>query len=162
LLKWDIIIESILGKLNVVNSLSLSLFLLIACGKDKDEKKTESVSKAEAAQKLPKLLDLGAKKCIACKMMAPLLDELTKEYKGVFDVEFIDVWQPENKEKAKAHGIRAIPTQIFFDASGKELWRHEGFFSKEDILKKWKELGFTFKAVPQEKIVPKSAASENE
>ncbi len=142
--------------------MSLCLFTLTACGKDAEPKKTKPIRKNEAVQKLPKLLDLGAKKCIPCKMMAPILEALTKEYKGVFDVEFIDVWQPENKEKGKAHGIRSIPTQIFFDASGKELWRHEGYISKGDILKKWKELGFTFKASQQEKASPKPAPAGSE
>jgi thioredoxin 1 len=92
-----------------------------------------------AGAKLPRLLDLGAGKCIPCKMMAPILEELKKEYAGRFVVEFIDVW--ENEDAAKKHGIETIPTQIFFDASGKELFRHIGFFGKEDILNKWKELG---------------------
>ena len=87
----------------------------------------------------PRLLDLGAGKCIPCKMMAPILDELKEEYAGRLDVEFIDVWQ--NRDAADRYGIQSIPTQIFFDASGKELYRHQGFFAKEDILKKWKELG---------------------
>ena len=101
--------------------------------------------------KLPRLLDLGAKKCIPCKMMAPILEELTKEYAGVMDVEFIDVWQKENAEKAQKYNIQSIPTQIMFDADGKELWRHEGFISKEDILKKWKELGCDFEKLKNEK-----------
>ena len=88
---------------------------------------------------LPRLVDLGADKCIPCKMMAPILEELREEYDGVFNVEFIDVWK--NPDAGKKYDIRIIPTQIFFDASGKELFRHEGFFSKEDILAKWKELG---------------------
>ncbi len=92
-----------------------------------------------ATEKLPKLLDLGATRCIPCKKMAPILEELKKEYTGQMEVEFIDVWQ--NPDAAKKHGIQLIPTQIFFDASGKELFRHEGFFGKEDILAKWKELG---------------------
>ncbi|HUW32663.1 MAG TPA: organomercurial lyase [Planctomycetota bacterium] len=99
---------------------------------------------ASPAVALPRLVDLGADKCIPCKMMAPILDELGKEYAGKFDVKFIDVWLKENAEQAKKHGIKVIPTQIFFDANGKELWRHEGFISKQDILAKWKELGFTF------------------
>ena len=87
--------------------------------------------------KLPRLIDLGADKCIPCKMIAPILEELN--YAGTVNVEFIDVWkEPDN---AKEYGIRIIPTQIFFDASGKELFRHEGFFSKENILGKWKEFG---------------------
>ncbi len=105
--------------------------------------------------KLPRLLDLGAKKCIPCKMMAPILEELTKEYAGVMDVEFIDVWQKENAEKAQKYNIQSIPTQIFFDADGKELWRHEGFISKEDIFKQWKTLGYDFEKIKNEKAAEK-------
>ncbi|NQT18274.1 MAG: thioredoxin fold domain-containing protein [Planctomycetes bacterium] len=105
---------------------------------------------ADAGKKLPLLLDLGSKKCIPCKLMAPILEELDNEYAGKFDVTFIDVWQKENAQAARKHGIKLIPTQIFFDANGKELWRHEGFLSKKAILGKWKELGYNFQqsAVP--------------
>jgi len=88
---------------------------------------------------LPKLLDLGAGACIPCKMMAPILEEMKKTYAGRLDVEFIDVWK--NPRAAETYGIKLIPTQIFYDASGTERFRHEGFFAKEDILAKWKELG---------------------
>jgi thioredoxin 1 len=88
---------------------------------------------------LPRLVDLGADKCIPCKMMAPILEELKTTYKGKLQVDFVDVWK--NPAEAKKSGISIIPTQIFYDASGKELFRHEGFFSKEDILGKWKEFG---------------------
>ena len=88
---------------------------------------------------LPKLIDLGADKCIPCKMMKPILDDLKVNYAETFKTEFIDVW--ENNEAGKTYGINLIPTQIFFGADGKELFRHEGFFAKEDILAKWKELG---------------------
>jgi len=88
---------------------------------------------------LPRLVDLGAGKCIPCKMMAPILEELKEEYAGRLKVEFIDVW--ENPKAGSEYGIKLIPTQIFYDTSGKELFRHEGFFSKEDILSKWKEFG---------------------
>jgi thioredoxin 1 len=91
---------------------------------------------------LPRLVDLGAGKCIPCKMMAPILKELKEQYKGRLDVVFIDVW--EKPAEAKKYRIDIIPTQIFYDASGKELFRHEGFFSKEEILSKWKELGVMF------------------
>ena len=92
---------------------------------------------------LPKLIDLGADKCIPCKMMAPTLEELRKEYAGKFEVVFIDVWK--NPSAGKEFGIRIIPTQIFFAASGKELYRHQGFISKEDILARWKEFGINLK-----------------
>ena len=100
----------------------------------------------DTAVKLPLLLDLGATKCMACKQLAPILDELSKEYAGQFNVEFIDVWQKENAAKAEQHKIETIPTQIFFAADGRELFRHVGFISKDNILAKWKELGFTFTA----------------
>ena len=61
------------------------------------------------------------------------------EYGGRMDVQFIDVWK--TPEAGKEYGIRVIPTQIFYGTDGKELFRHEGFFGKEDILAKWKELG---------------------
>jgi thioredoxin 1 len=98
------------------------------------------------ATALPKLLDLGAGKCIPCKMMKPILDELATEYKDRFQTVFIDVW--ENPDEAKAYKINLIPTQLFFDAAGQELFRHEGFFSKEDILGKWKELGVDLGDIP--------------
>jgi len=94
---------------------------------------------AVSNKSLPKLLDLGATKCIPCKKMAPILEELKKEYAGTFDVEFIDVWQ--NPEAGKQYDVEMIPTQIFFDATGKELFRHVGFYGREDILAHWKELG---------------------
>ena len=98
-------------------------------------------SAARAQDKLPRLVDLGAKKCIPCKKMAPILEELKEEYAERFEVEFIDVWLKENADKGKEYGIKLIPTQIFFSAEGQELWRHEGFISKEAILAKWEELG---------------------
>jgi thioredoxin 1 len=102
------------------------------------ESKPQNLENTTTA-KLPRLVDLGATKCIPCKMMAPILEGLKKEYKGRLEVVFIDVW--ENPDEAKKSGIKIIPTQIFYNASGKELYRHEGFFSKEDILSKWKEFG---------------------
>ena len=95
-------------------------------------------------QKPPRLVDLGAKSCVPCKMMAPILEELRNEYKGKLQVEFIDVW--EDRSAGDQYRIRVIPTQIFFDPSGKELFRHVGFISKEDILSKWQELGFNLTA----------------
>jgi thioredoxin 1 len=96
-----------------------------------------------AAKQLPKLLDLGATKCIPCKMMAPILGELAKEYKGQLDVQFIDVWK--DQKAAKKHKIQTIPTQIFYDAKGKEFFRHVGFFPKVDILKAFEKQGIKLK-----------------
>ncbi|NCQ35256.1 thioredoxin family protein [bacterium] len=102
---------------------------------------TSQADDAPVAQStaLPRLLDLGADKCVPCKMMAPILEELKETYAGSLQVEFIDVWK--NPTAAQPYRIRVIPTQIFFSADGTELFRHEGFYSREDILAKWRELG---------------------
>jgi thioredoxin 1 len=122
------------------------ILLLVLIGPPGCQKGTEpehrSVSPTADATGLPRLVDLGAGKCIPCKKMAPILDELKDEYAGRLEVIFIDVWQ--DKDAAQKYGIESIPTQIFFDPAGKELFRHEGFFAKEDILAQWKELGFDF------------------
>jgi thioredoxin 1 len=92
-----------------------------------------------AARHLPRVVDLGADKCKACKELAPILEELRKEYDGRVLVEFIDVWQ--NPAASDLYGIRLIPTQIFYDAHGKEVWRHEGFLPKADFVTRFAELG---------------------
>lgn len=88
---------------------------------------------------LPRVVDLGADKCIPCKKMAPILAELKSEYAGKAIVQFIDVWK--DPKAGEPYGIRIIPTQIFFDREGKEAWRHEGFLPKDEIVAKLKELG---------------------
>lgn len=93
---------------------------------------------------LPRLVDLGSTKCIPCRMMAPILEELKQTYAGKLRVEFIDVW--EHPEKGREYGVKMIPTQIFYDAEGKERFRHEGLLPKDDILAKWRELGVDLQA----------------
>jgi thioredoxin 1 len=85
------------------------------------------------------MVDLGAKTCIPCKMMAPILVKLEKEYAGKAAVVFFDVWK--DQAPAKRFGIRAIPTQIFFDKAGKEVYRHEGFLGEEEIVRRFKDMG---------------------
>ena len=109
-------------------------------------KPTESASHQNP---LPKLLDLGAGKCIPCKMMTPILDEMKETYAGQLDVEFIDV--REHPAQGETYRIRSIPTQIFCAPDGKELFRHEGFFPRADILAKWKELGYDLTGEPRKK-----------
>ena len=98
------------------------------------------------AESLPKLVDVGADKCIPCIKMAPILDDLKKDFAGQLDVQFVDAWK--NREAADSYNIRLIPTQIFYAADGQELFRHTGFFSREEILAKWQELGYAFKETP--------------
>jgi thioredoxin 1 len=142
------------GKIAIVAAVAVAVVLVIALkggnkpgGATGDEGGTRRVTTqtgGKAAAAVPRLVDLGAGMCIPCKMMAPILEELKKEYEGRLDVVYIDV--NENRDEAAKYKINLIPTQVFLDPSGKELFRHEGFFSKEDILAKWKEFGFDFAA----------------
>jgi thioredoxin 1 len=78
------------------------------------------------------MIDLGAKKCVPCKMMAPIMEKMEKQYEGKAAIVFIDVW--ENKDQAIKYGVKVIPTQIFYDETGKETYRHVGFFSEKAIV----------------------------
>lgn len=100
---------------------------------------TAPVPAEQSAVSLPKLIDLGAGTCTPCKMMIPIMEELKKEYAGKLDVELIDVSADE--APGLYYGIKLIPTQIFLDKDGKEVFRHEGFFPKDEIEKKLAELG---------------------
>jgi len=97
---------------------------------------------AASAARLPRLVDVGAGKCVPCKAMAPILAQLRSDLAGRLDVEFIDVWV--NPDAATPYGIRLIPTQIFYAADGRELSRHEGFMSREEILARWRSHGIAF------------------
>jgi thioredoxin 1 len=88
---------------------------------------------------LPKLLDFGRGVCIPCKRMAPILKELSEEYKGRVVIKIIEIY--EDRELTEANKIRLIPTQIFFDSKNKEVFRHEGFMDKEQIKKVFEKMG---------------------
>ena len=85
------------------------------------------------------MIDLGAKKCIPCKMMAPILEKMKKVYKGKAAIVFIDVW--ENPEQTKRFKIRAIPTQIFFNEKREEVYRHLGFMDEKKIVRQLTKMG---------------------
>ncbi len=95
-----------------------------------------------SGESLPLLLDLGSTHCVPCQRMAPILEEMKAEYEGVFDVQVIDV--SVDRAAAEQYRVTRIPLQIYFDAGGNELFRHIGFYSKEDMLTKWVDLGYTF------------------
>ncbi len=88
---------------------------------------------------LPKLLDFGRGVCIPCKKMAPILQELSEEYKGRVIIEVIEI--DREKELTRINRIRLIPTQIFFDSKNKEVFRHEGFMDREAIKKVFQQMG---------------------
>lgn len=99
-------------------------------------------------QKLPCLVDVGADNCPPCARMKPVLEDLKKEYAGVLVVEIVDAGK--SPEAGQRYGVRSVPTQIFYDADGKELKRHLGFISKQDILDEFKKSGISLKPADKE------------
>lgn len=85
------------------------------------------------------MVDLGAASCIPCKMMAPILDKLEKRYRGKASIVFIDLRY--DREAIERFAVQAIPTQIFFDKAGKEVYRHIGFMSEDAIVAQLKSMG---------------------
>jgi len=85
------------------------------------------------------MVDLGAGKCIPCKMMEPILAKLEKDYEGRAAIVFIDI--RDRTEEAERFDIRSIPTQIFFDKDGNEVYRHRGFMSEQAIVEQLKKMG---------------------
>ncbi|MCX5880793.1 MAG: thioredoxin domain-containing protein [Deltaproteobacteria bacterium] len=105
---------------------------------------TTSAAQAAETKDIPAkgmvtMVDLGAKKCVPCKMMMPVMEKIEKAYQGKALIHFYDVW--EDREPATRFGIRGIPTQIFFDKDAKEVYRHVGFMSEEDIVSQLTKMG---------------------
>jgi len=142
--------NNILKLLIILAIVVLIVGLIISQGRDKASVKEGVTSSSEKistnkdssdvmAKNLPVLIDLGRGTCVPCKMMLPILQQLQEEYKGRAIIKIIDIrYDPE---PARVYKIRLIPTQIFFDATGKEIYRHEGFMDKISIEQKLKEIG---------------------
>lgn len=117
-----------------MKAISCVLTIILACA---------SITYAASVKDVPvrdmvTVVDLGAKTCIPCKMMVPVLDAMEKQYQGKAAIVFIDV--REAPEQATKFGIRAIPTQIFFDKTGKEVYRHEGFLEEKPFSERLDKL----------------------
>jgi len=103
------------------------------------EKKADS--ETEKVKIKVTFIELGSVKCIPCKMMQPIMKEIEEEYKNQVKVVFYDVWTDLGAPYADKYKIRVIPTQVFLDKDGKEYFRHEGFFPKDELIKMLKEKG---------------------
>jgi thioredoxin 1 len=102
--------------------------------------KPEPEKVAEKPKELPKMWDFGSEKCIPCKTMLEILTPMMADYQGKVDVRIINVY--EDKERTQQFHIVTIPTQVFIDAEGKELFRHVGVFSRDSIEARFREFGF--------------------
>jgi len=121
----------------------LALMLQAAGGSDETQKNSNTQKKEEknAGDIKVTFIELGSVRCIPCKKMQPIMEQIKKEYKGQVQVIFYDVWTSEGKPYAYKYKIRLIPTQVFLDKDGKEYYRHEGFFPKDELVKVLKQKG---------------------
>lgn len=126
--------------------LLLSAVLIFAACSESDKKEAAAINTAKVTPspeaKLPKMVDFKSPTCPPCRAMEPILAELAVEYDHVFELELVDVSLPENRDRSIQNSIQYIPTQIFYDPEGRQIFRHTGYYSKKDILNKWKELGY--------------------
>jgi thioredoxin 1 len=110
---------------------------------------TKQTQKSEATQIQKKkttkykvtFIELGSVRCIPCQQMQPVMKSIKEKYVNQVNVVFHDVWTPEGKPFATQYNIQAIPTQVFLDETGKEFFRHEGYFSEEELVKVLKTKG---------------------
>jgi thioredoxin 1 len=94
------------------------------------------------------LVELGSVKCVPCKMMQPVMESIGKKYGGQVRIVFHDVWTDSGKTLAEPYRIRAIPTQVFLDQKGVEIFRHEGFYPESEIDKLLQRQGLKVLTAP--------------
>jgi thioredoxin 1 len=128
------------------NTIGKSLFLIFlvivlttSCSAAGMEKMGETA--AVENNILVTFVELGSVRCIPCKMMQPIMKDIEKNYAGQVKVVFHDVWTPEGEPFGNSYKIRVIPTQVFLDKDGKEYFRHEGFFPKDELVKVLQQKG---------------------
>lgn len=102
-----------------------------------------AVNREADAQSRPivTFIELGSVNCIPCKQMQPVMKKVEQKYGAQVQVVFYDVWTDKDKAMAYKYKIRAIPTQVFLSADGKEYSRHEGYFPFEELEKVLKQKG---------------------
>lgn len=87
----------------------------------------------------PTMADFGRTWCKACKAMVPILKQAAKDYQGKAHIVFVDLGK--YSKEGREYRVKAMPTQVFFDARGKEVGRHVGFMSGEQITRRMADLG---------------------
>ena len=129
-----------------MKKLTIVLLILVSCGlfcsqisgeQANEENLIITDEQLDFSKHKVTFIELGADKCIPCKAMQPVMREIAQEYKGTIQVVFYDVWK--TPKFAKDYGIKMIPTQVFIDKTGEEIFRHVGFYAKKEIIKMLKE-----------------------
>ncbi len=97
----------------------------------------------------PVMLEVGAESCVNCKKMNQILAPIMEKHPNyrIFDiilrapaVNILDS-RPQQSDQEKL-GVSAIPVQIFYDGKGKEVYRHIGILSSDQLYSIFKKMGF--------------------
>jgi thioredoxin 1 len=92
------------------------------------------------AKSRPAIYDFGSGRCLTCREMEKILEAVKGQYGKQLEVRLIYV--DRDKDLARQYKVMLIPTQVFVDASGQEVFRHLGLFPKDKLVKKLQELKF--------------------
>jgi thioredoxin 1 len=122
-----------LNQRHLISGILIILFAIAGCGKPEPAKNETAAVKIQTGKHTVTFIEIGSVNCIPCKMMQPVIKRIEKTYGSQVQVIFYDVWTPEGRPYGEQYGIRAIPTQIYLDSSGKEFYRHTGFAPFEDV-----------------------------
>lgn len=129
----------ILTLLTIFNLIFLSLDSTQAFAQSKIGKSAATKESAVKPKKtvMPSVtfVEIGSVNCIPCRAMQPIMKAVEEEYKGQVKIVFHDVWTEKGKMDAAKYNIRVIPTQVFLDRDGKEYYRHEGYYPKDDVVR---------------------------
>jgi thioredoxin 1 len=109
---------------------------LVGCGQDAPIPPSPGVALVANAtvSGLPTIAEFGAKTCASCREMEVILDSVARKTVGKAHVLVIDI--SKDYEAAKTFQIRLMPTQVFFDAQGREVSRHMGKLPEAQVLEK--------------------------
>ena len=88
----------------------------------------------------PKILEFDRKFCPICKASERVILAVKDRYPGGFEVEklYID----EADAMFRRYKIAIVPTQVFLNAAGQEVARHEGVYKEEALIQKLRQLKF--------------------
>ena len=126
----------------------ITTFFLFSCSQNTSQgekvkttiKVSTDIKDSEKKYKVT-FIELGSVRCIPCQQMQPVMKSIEAKYGKEVKVDFHDVWTDAGKPFGVKYGIEAIPTQVFLDETGKEYYRHVGFFPEEELVKVLKQKG---------------------
>jgi thioredoxin 1 len=129
-------------KLTFLSFILIIPLLSTACGqnstlgnKQADTKKSVANNQTINESFKVTFIELGSVNCIPCRQMQPIMKSIEAKYGKEVKVDFHDVWTEAGKPFGVKYGIEAIPTQVFLDQTGKEYYRHVGYFPEAELVK---------------------------